>query len=205
MGTKNIKLKDRIGKKFNRLLVLEAKLVGPAKYLALVRCDCGVEKVLDGNSVFRGHSKSCGCLGKESLLKRNHRHGMRHTRTYRIWLNMKNRCLNPRTACYIDYGGRGISICSEWSNSFMEFYKDMGECPPGFSIDRINNDGNYDKQNCRWADKYTQGNNTRRNTFLTVDGITKTVSQWSRHSGLTVNTILSRIRYGWTHKDCVQK
>ena len=129
-----------------------------------------------------------------------------NSRLYRIYNHMKDRCYRPNDKRYRDYGGRGIVICEEWKNDYLEFknwalangYRD------DLTIDRINNDGNYCPQNCRWVDRFVQGNNTRNNHLLTFNGETKTLSQWSRESGLKITTIYMRIyQYGWTIEEAL--
>lgn len=121
------------------------------------------------------------------------RHGLYGTPEYLAWRSMRIRCLNPRAKNYSNYGGRGITICAEW-DSFPRFYADMGPRPGvGYSLDRIDNMGNYTPQNCRWATTAMQARNRRSNTFLTHDGKTMTIADWARASGLAVNTLISRL------------
>lgn len=127
----------------------------------------------------------------------NQRHRKRGTRVYRIWQAMLNRCRNKNQLCFARYGGRGIMVCESW-HSFEAFYTDMGDPPPGTSIDRINNDGNYEKKNCRWATVAQQHANKRNSRRLTAFGKTQTVSQWAHEFGLTPNMLFHRIdRQRW--------
>jgi hypothetical protein len=125
---------------------------------------------------------------------------------YAVWQTMKARCHNPNNGKYKNYGGRGISIAPEWLN-FGQFIADMGRRPSdSHTIERIDNDGNYAPENCRWATHKEQANNRRlRKTsrFITIDGVTKTLSQWARHTGISVITISGRLRKGWTYKEAV--
>jgi len=128
-------------------------------------------------------------------------HGMRHSSEYTVWLGMKNRCLNPREPGFVHYGGRGITICQDWIDSFMAFYQDMGKRPPRRSLDRIDNDGPYCKENCRWATNRTQANNTRANHLITANGITHTMAEWMDIVHLSRSVITDRLNRGWTPED----
>jgi hypothetical protein len=125
------------------------------------RCDCGVERLVLGGNLHSGQSTSCGCVRREKLAQWSTKHGLRWTRTYAIWCAMLQRCFNPADKRYRDYGGRGIKVCADW-RTFNNFYADMGEAPPGLSLDRINNNAGYKPQNCRWATPVVQSRNRRR-------------------------------------------
>jgi hypothetical protein len=158
---------DAIGKKYGRLFVLNVKLVarpssrppGHRKYyVAVCLCDCGVEKEILAPSVMAGHTKSCGCYNLDALSINKRKHGLSKSRVYRIWRHMRNRChllTHPR---YAEWGGRGITVCERW-HTFENFLDDMGQPPDGYSIDRIDNNSGYFKDNCRWSDKYEQAQN----------------------------------------------
>lgn len=159
----------------------------------LFKCDCGKEKIICVSDVKRRNTKSCGCLDIERRIK----HGMYETRTYRAWTGMKQRCLNKKFKHYKNWGGRGIKVCKRWMK-FENFYKDMGNCPRGKSLDRKNNDKGYYKKNCRWATMEEQLNNTRRNCFLTYSGRTQTIAQWARELNVSSKTLRGRIKkYHW--------
>ena len=115
------------------------------------------------------------------------------SRVYWSWKSMKARCYNPNRTHYRHYGGRGIKVCDRWLESFENFYEDMGDCPPGLSIDRIDNDGDYTPENCRWATSMEQTNNTSRNRRVTVDGETMTITQWARRLGVNIRTMFYRV------------
>jgi hypothetical protein len=124
---------------------------------------------------------------------------MSKSKEYNIHRRMKQRCFNSNSEYYYCYGGRGITVCARWRNSFENFYADMGPCPDGYSIDRINNNGNYTPSNCQWADGYTQANNTRNNKVLTHKGVSLTAAQWSRKVGIGRRTLTARLnRLGWS-------
>lgn len=155
-------LVDITGQRFGRLVVL--RRLGSAKYgesTWLCRCDCSKNKVILGHSLRQGLTKSCGCLQRERASQTKKKHGASTTETYYIWAGMRTRCKNPKATPYKNYGGRGISVCERW-NSFDNFLADMGERPPGLSIDRIDNDGNYEPDNCRWATQSEQTGNQRK-------------------------------------------
>ena len=155
----------------------------------LFKCDCGNEKVILVSSVKRGDTKACGCL--------NRIHGMTKTKTHKSWTGMRARCLNKNNSNYKNYGGRGITVCDRWLKGFENFYKDMDECPKGKSLDRIDNDGNYEPKNCRWATPKEQSNNSRFNRFLTCNGKTQNITQWAEELNINYSTLYSRLKRGW--------
>lgn len=131
----------------------------------------------------------------------NSTHGMTSSKEYRSWCHLKARCMNPNDEKYPQYGGRGITVCEEWAASFEAFYKDMGECPAGFSIDRINNDGNYEPSNCRWADNKTQSYNSRRPKFVEVLSDKLSSADAEKFLGLCQGSITQRVRdHNQTHQ-----
>lgn len=191
---KNIsKESDLTGKKFNRLLVL--KVMDNDKKnrrkFYLCQCDCGKETVVRSDELRNGHTKSCGCLYKESRTEVSKTHGKSNTKLYWIWKNMNSRCNSKSDNAYKYYGGRGIKVCDEWLHDFQVFYDwaMANGYKPGLTIDRINNDGNYEPNNCRWATRKEQGDNTRRTVHITVNGITKNTTEWAETIGVSIQTI----------------
>lgn len=151
----------------------------------LCRCECGNEKIIAANSLRLGMSKSCGCKKGTLISKNRTRHGDVNSKEYGAWSMIKGRCYNPKNNRYKSYGARGIKMCDRWLNSYSNFLEDMGRCPSiELSLDRINNDLNYCKDNCRWATDYEQMNNTTRNTHIEYKGERLTVSQWAKKINL---------------------
>lgn len=163
----------------------------------LFKCDCGNKKVIVVEDVKKGSIKSCGCMQRELLKERHITHGMSKTREYKTWASMKSRCLNKNNPGYKNYGARGITVCKRWMK-FENFYADMGDKPRGMSLDRIDNNGNYKPENCRWATRRQQGNNKRNNRLLTYRGKTMTTAQWARKTDIDRITLHKRIKKGWS-------
>lgn len=194
---------DMVGRRFGRLTVVAfaPRETGPRYWHCI--CDCTRNKTVKGAHLRRGLTQSCG-YKKDQTSKARRTHGMSGTPEYSIWTNMKDRCLNKAGRSYKDWGGRGITICDEWRDSFEAFYADMGPRPgPEYELDRENNEGPYCKTNCRWTTLDVQLNNKRNNVNLTIDGITCTVAQWSRETDVTEQTIHKRLKRGWNAADAV--
>lgn len=203
---RNRKLKDYTGERYGRLIVLS--LVERDSrwndHLMEVRCDCGVVTRKRLKSIRSGHTSSCGCLARETLAERNKTHGLSraHRREYRSWKDMRARCNNPNNADYADYGGRGIAVCDAWDD-FAAFYADMGDRPDGFTIDRIDVDGNYEPGNCRWASHKEQANNKRSNHLIEIDGERLTLQAWCDRYGIDSSKVRYRLSVGMPPKEAL--
>lgn len=165
-------------------------------------CECGKIKTVDSRNLLGGKSKSCGCLRKE--LHTTHGMSREGSREYSCWLAIRQRCLNPNDPRFKDYGGRGISLCERWLD-FENFLKDMGPRPAGCSIDRSDNSLGYQPDNCRWATRKQQQNNTRRCVVLTFGGESMTATQWAERIGIKPHTLLTRIKRGWSTEKALRE
>lgn len=193
--------KDISGQRFGKLKVIEFygnSERGNAMWKC--QCDCGNVVICNGGNLRNGNTKSCGCITRNKTIERSTKHGKSGSQLYRVYNHMKGRCYTETDSAYKDYGGRGIKICDEWlgERGFENFYNWSMEngFRVGLTIDRINNDGNYEPSNCRWTDKINQCNNRRSNRFLTARGETHTVAEWSRITGLKSATIIQRLNRG---------
>lgn len=185
---------DVVGQRFGRLVVVcRANSRSEQRPRWLCRCDCANEKIIRGSHLRDGLIESCGCRLAEIRIT----HGASHTREYGIWENMKQRCTNPKSSRYDRYGGRGIKMCATWANSFEAFLRDMGACPEGHSVDRIDNDGDYEPGNCRWAPPDVQRNNRSDNRYVVLNGQRMTITQASKHVGLPPPVVFYRLNKGW--------
>lgn len=169
--------RDLTGQRFGRLVVLNrvpSIRTGKLRTAWHCRCDCGAETIKITEVLTDGRTRSCGCLRAEATRRRSLRHGhavgYRASRTHHAWQKAKERCYNPHSERYPRYGGRGIAMCDRWRNDFAAFLADMGECPPGLSLDRINVDGDYEPGNCRWATAGEQARNRSDNVVVVVAG-----------------------------------
>lgn len=189
--------RDLTGQRFSRLLVIRR---GPdangKKARWECQCDCGKVVFVITDQLRSGHTRSCGCLATELARARNTAtkttHGQTGQSYYRVWVNMNYRCRNERCKEYRHYGGRGITVCQRWQDSFEAFREDMGPRPSGYSIDRIDVNGNYEPGNCRWADNRTQSNNRRDTTWVEAGGITGPAADVARALGLSYSTLKHR-------------
>jgi hypothetical protein len=190
--------KDISGLKFGRLTAIEPierKRNGHIVYAC--DCECGGKASVTNSNLKAGHTLSCGCFRLQRIYESNRKHGRSGTPLYRVWSQMHDRCYLRSAPNYLWYGGRGIRVVDRW-HEFENFLADMGERPKGMSIDRIDSNGDYGPENCRWATKAEQSRNTRRNRFVTHEGRTQTVTDWERELGVNSDTIGKRLRKGWS-------
>ena len=186
-----------IGQKYERLAVVSFAGKSKSSHLLwLCRCDCGNERIVEGGNLRRGNTKSCGCLKLQIMTERFTTHGGRGTLGYTSYIDAKRRCTNPNTKNFHHYGGRGIKFLF---NGFEEFFADVGPRPgKEYSLDRINNEGNYEPGNCRWATIKIQSRNKRTNRNLTYQNETLCLKSWAERLGLNHKTISKRLDYGWS-------
>lgn len=205
-------MKDHTGEKFGRLTVIKRdKSVYGRGVCWLCKCECGKECVVLGTYLRNGDTKSCGCLHKDTVSKRMSTHSLSKTRLYRIWNNMKTRCYNPNSDNYKYYGGKGVYICDEWKDNFLNFRNwavdngwDENALGQECTIDRIDNNKPYCPDNCRWANHIEQCNNQTSNKVFEYNGETHTMSEWARLLNINYSTLKDRIRKGLTFEDAIK-
>ena len=201
--------KDFTPETFGRLTTIGPKFRISSISYQVCCCECGTIKIIRTTNIGRS-AFSCGCIHKKELIARNTKHGHKTTKNvsseYTSWSGLKRRCTNPKDARYPLYGGRGIRVCDRWQgpDGYLNFLEDMGKKPsPQHSIDRIDVDGDYCPENCRWATQTEQCNNQRRNRILTVLGKSQTLSQWAREVGIHPDTIRNRCNRGWSESEAI--
>jgi hypothetical protein len=203
---KLMKTEDLTGKRFERLVVIEkVGKTNRGSTLWKCQCDCGTVKLVVHAKLTSGNTKSCGCWRAEKF--HHTTHGLGKPPTYGVWVNMKTRCYNTKTHNYNAYGERGIEVCDEWRNSFKEFH-DWAMThgyKSGLTLDRIDVNGDYCPENCRWVTLEVQGNNRRDNRFIEYGGKRQTISQWARELGMNYDTLRNRITNGWSVEDALTK
>ena len=199
---------DLSGKKFGKLTVIkldhrEIRNDGKRnRYFNhwLCQCECGNECIIIGNYLKKGSTISCGCYRKELSKNKLYKHGLSNTRLHKIWSGIKQRCYAKYSKDYKNYGQRNIIMCDEWKNDFKKFYDwaiDNGY-KDNLTIDRIDNDGNYEPNNCRWATLEEQANNMRNNHLLTFNNKTQTMSQWAKEYNMSKYLLQHRIASNWS-------
>lgn len=180
------------GTRFARLVVIEpSKPCTTGRSASLCLCDCGNKKIVSNGNLRSKEVRSCGCLKRWPR-----KHGNCGTPAYFSWAAMIKRCNNPNCGDFPRYGGRGIKVCDRWMD-FRNFLADMGERPAGLTIERINNDLGYIKNNCKWATSKEQARNMCRNRLLTHNGETLTLAEWAEKTKISSKTLSRRFNYGW--------
>jgi len=187
---------DLTNQPFNKLTVIsrsENSSGGKARWKC--KCVCGNTSIVTTWQLRSGNTKSCGCIKN----KGHFIHGLAHSAEYVIWSQIIQRCTNPKNQAFKNYGGRGITVCKEWKNNFATFFSNMGHRPSSkHTIERINNNYGYSQNNCKWATRQEQGNNSRHNNNLTLYEWTLSLSNWARFVGLKRATLSNRIhKSGW--------
>lgn len=206
-----INFRDLSGNRYGRLTVVcQAERSKSGQIRWRCRCDCGKEVAVATSNLTSGHTKSCGCFRDESRIKVHTKHGLRHTRIYSVWGKIKGRCYNKNTPCYDRYGGRGIKMCDEWRDNPEAFAKwayengfdenaEYGEC----TLERINNDGDYEPGNCKWASMREQSNNRRSNRVIEHNGEKHTLAEWTRILGVSNSKLIWHLNKGRTIQDVI--
>lgn len=187
--------KDITGHRFGRWTVISRAPNRGRRTHWNCRCDCGKTSSIDSNNLRTGLTVSCGCYQSELTTVRSTRHGLMttgHRKEYSAWLDAKRRCFEPSHRQFKHYGGRGITMCREWAESVEQFFKDMGPCPTGLTLDRINNDGNYEPGNCRWTTRQIQIRNQRRSVKITHNGETLSLDEWAAKTGIPAPALRTR-------------
>ena len=210
-------MSDLISRQFGRLTVMDFEGIhttpcGTRRKMWRCRCECGNESVVAENNLKNGTTKSCGCWKYEKLKERNTIHGGSNDRLYRIWKNMKRRCDSPNDKRYKTYGGKGVKVCEEWSNNYQSFkewayangYDDSAEFQK-CTLDRVDNDGDYEPNNCRWATMKEQANNKRTNRIVVYNGCKYTLTQLAEKIGMNKTTLKERLNMGWSVEDAVNR
>lgn len=194
-----MKALNLIGSRFGKLTVIERvenDAHGHSRWRC--KCDCGNDTVVIGYELKNGHIKSCGCYRSENLNDFNRTHNLSKHPLYRVWKAMRNRCNNPNNTAYERYGGRGIKVCDDWNSDFKPFYEwaVSNGYEKGLTIDRIDNDGNYCPENCRWVSYATQNTNKRNIRMITFNGKTQNMKEWANELGIPYKMFAKHIKDG---------
>lgn len=197
----NNTFKDITGERFGRLTVITFNRIqdklGNLRIYWVCECDCGNQLNTLAQPLLTNKTKSCGCLNRERITIHGQTINGNVSKAWQSWRTAKSRCYRIKDNSYKNYGGRGITMCDRWKNSFENFFSDMGSCPEGCSLDRINVNGNYELQNCKWATGIEQANNKRNNHLITNSkGETKTATQWAREFNISFPTVIRKEKLG---------
>ncbi len=199
------KVLDISGQRYARLVALDFARIQRGNAVWVFACDCGALKSIDAHSVRYGATRSCGCLHSETAAAKNTKHGKSHTPEYLTWKSMRERCGNPNVLNYHRWGGRGIRVCPEWDD-FDLFLAHVGPRPSSkHSLDRINNDGNYEPGNVRWATAAEQARNRRNTQLFTINGTTRHLSGWAESVGISIQCLMHRMKIGLSLEDALHR
>jgi hypothetical protein len=199
--------KELTGMRFGKLTVLDrAQNDKRGQSMWNCLCDCGKATVVNGYYLTTEHTRSCGCV-KKSMGGRNKTHGQSNTALYRVWSTMKRRCHAPTNQKYKNYGARGIKVCAEWKKDFSEFYRwaTKNGFQRGLTIDRIDVNGDYCPENCKWSTLIEQAQNKTNNRNIEFCGKTMSISSWERETGICRKTISDRLYKGWSVGEALTK
>src|SRR3990167_10575783 len=187
-------IRDIACQRFGRWIAI-SRVSRKGRSFWICRCDCGEKGLVSLSELRRNKSKSCGCLSAELFVKGQTVHGMAHTSEYKAWKAMKQRCLNAKHADFKYYGARGIRVCKQWKNDFATFFTDMGARPKGYSLDRINNDGNYEPRNCRWTTPAVQSMNSRHPRIIEHNGRAQSITAWMKQLHVSHQTLSRELKH----------
>lgn len=200
---RNIQLKNQIGEVYNWLTVIDdagfRDIGNIRRRIVKCRCVCGVEKILDLRAIVSGNTKSCGCKWGRNKYAEIKKTGVDYSRIRATWQGIIRRCFNPKCNDYKYYGGRGIGVAAEWVDGFINFYQ-WAVCngyDNKLQIDRIDNNGDYSPDNCRWVTKKDNTRNKRDSIYITIGGISKHIKEWAEISGINYDTLRARYNNGW--------
>jgi len=189
-----------INQRFGKLVVIsDSRKIKTRNIIWECKCDCGKRVFVIGPDLKRGHTKSCGCL-----VGRSKTHGKTGSKEYISWQKMKERCFNPVNIKYANYGGRGITVCEQWKNSFENFFRDMGPRPSNYTLDRIHTEGDYEPGNCRWASSREQNRNRRDNVWVEHNGKKIIQQELLNKLGIKTSHLLYHKRVGRSLNDVIK-
>jgi hypothetical protein len=191
---------DLSGRAFGKLTaIVPVGLNKSRQYVWWCHCECGGNSIANGSNLLRGNTLACGCVRQVDLADRTRKHGMSKTRMFKIWTGVTKRCTNENCSSYNRYGGRGIEMCDRWKESFENFYGDMKDgYADNLTLEREDPNGNYCKDNCKWATMIEQARNKTNSVFIEYNGQKKSMAEWAELKGVPSGTIGNRIRAGWS-------
>lgn len=194
-----------VGSWFGRLQMLSYEGVYHArKSLIKCRCHCGTEFIARYSNVKNGNTKSCGCDSIKRISEANRKHGLSGDPRFQVWVDMHKRCYNPLHPCFHHYGGRGIDVCEQWHGTPEVFFRGVGPRPDGYALDRLDNNAGYSPENCAWVTIKQQQNNRRNNVWLTLEGVTKTLSGWAEVAGVHRSSFRNWVVKGMSEAELIE-